>query len=142
MSEVTRTILGNDGRRWRVSLPKDVWENMMTDLLKGMRVATRHSDPVTSKQAAKDLTPRVGTQRMTMLRAYAYGGQLTDEEAADLVDLEHTCYWKRASELRQGGFIAPVYEDGKLVTRKGKAGSPRMVCGLTDKGRAIILRSE
>lgn len=66
-------------------------------------------------------TIRPNTQRHKMLQAFA-AGHATDSEAATLVGLNRpgVCYWKRASELRQAGYIAPTGET-RLDPDSGKA---------------------
>lgn len=95
----------------------------------------RNSDPHTSKAGAQDVSGRKITQSMRLLRTYVgkVSGQ-TDDEAAAQAELTHTCYWKRCSELRQEGYIHTLKIMGSTVTRKGKAGSERIVCWLSDEG--------
>jgi hypothetical protein len=89
----------------------------------------------TSKRAARNIAPRTGSQRRTLLEAYA-DGPLTDEEAGQwtgLADLPRCCYWKRCSELRQAGWIAPTGE-----TRLSTAGERQQVCEITLTGRLML----
>lgn len=98
-------------------------------------VATLRTDPVgrpTSVAGALAVLGRVGTQRRRLLNAYGAdrGAGLTDEEAADIADLLHTCYWKRCGDLRYLGLIVYTGE-----TRAGAAGTARIVCRTTDLGQ-------
>ena len=89
----------------------------------------------TSKRAARHVAPRTGSQRRTLLEAYA-DGPLTDEEAGlwtGLADRPRCCYWKRCSELRQAGWIAPTGE-----TRPSTAGEQQQVCQITLLGRTML----
>ena len=94
----------------------------------------RASDPVTSREGARDVKPRRGSQTMTLLATFAgykING-LTDEEAgvaSGLAELPRCCYWKRCSELRALGFIADMG-----TTRLSSAGSAMMVCNITPTG--------
>lgn len=112
-------------------------------------VAARPDDPDTSRAAEDavrvreggDLTKvRRGTHRHRMLTAYApVGGvcpPLTDREAAKLVGLDGpgVCYWKRASELRQVGFITPT----GLTVLDEQSGAQRELCAITAAGRSKI----
>jgi hypothetical protein len=99
--------------------------------------AARASDPVTSKAAANDVRIRARSQRGTLLRAFVMAGEhgLTDEEAAyvtRLVENRSACWWKRCSDLRELGLIAPTGD-----TRPGSAGSDRMVCVVTEDGLRV-----
>lgn len=98
----------------------------------------RASDPATSHRAAKSAAIRSGSQKHTLLRAYAMAGGvgLTDEEAASVTRLDQArscCWWKRCSELRQAGYIS---DTGR--TRTSVAGEQRMVCEITAAGRAAV----
>lgn len=106
----------------------------------------RNSDPWTSHAAAKFIEPTAKNQRGKLLAAYAtttaqLSDGLTDEEAQSLrPDVSRLSgFWKRCSELRQGGYIEPT---GK--TRKSHAGVDCIVCRITDKGTAALnkIRSE
>jgi|GEM_PF-6516139 len=102
----------------------------------------RASDPETSHTAARDVLVRAGTQRYELLKAYrlshaaiAQGG-LTDEQAGDWTRISlnrRSCYWRRCSDLRQGGYIA---DTGR--TQLGSAGSRMRLCAITPKGLALL----
>ena len=95
----------------------------------------RNTDPVTSVQGAADVKPRRVSQAMLLLSIYEYA-DLTDEQAGDLSGLAKRpkcCYWKRCSELRAKGFIAPTG-----VTRLSSAGSAMQVCAITAEGRKAL----
>ena len=92
----------------------------------------RETDPDTSRDGAKAVQPRKGSQQYILLKAYAERLRgLTDEEAGDYTGLSANrkcCYWKRCSELRHAGLIADCN-----VRRNSSAGSPQMVCVITAK---------
>jgi hypothetical protein len=93
----------------------------------------RASNPSTSRQAAKSVQVRAGTQRHRLLQTYLNGPQ-TDEEAGNASGLRKPgcAYWMRCSELRQGGFIQPVG-----LTRTASTGEQQMVCEITEAGRIV-----
>jgi hypothetical protein len=94
-------------------------------------IVARRGDPVTSKLAAGETKAKRATQRMQLLAVYAFTPlqTFTDRQASMGAGLVHGG-WKRCSELRALGWIAPVSntrQDGRLV----------MVCGITDDGMKI-----
>jgi hypothetical protein len=92
----------------------------------------RDADPDTSRQGAKDVKPRQGSQAMQLRNAYANARiGLTDEEAGQRSGLadKGAGYWKRCSDLRRLGLI----EDSH-TTRTGSSGSEMRVCTITAKG--------
>jgi hypothetical protein len=93
----------------------------------------RSADPDTSRDGAKDVLPRRGSQAWALLNEYANARiGLTDEEAgirSGLAVNPRCCYWKRCSELRAIGLI----EDSH-TRRQGSTGSTMMVCTITAKG--------
>lgn len=92
----------------------------------------RHSDPVTSKKAAKGASKRSPSQQTILLKAYRGGRGLTDEEAGVVTGLAlkpRCCYWKRCSELRAMGFIVPTGDFAK-----SSAGELQRICKMTLKG--------
>jgi hypothetical protein len=94
-------------------------------------LGVRRNDGATSGAGAKAMTVRAGSQRAKLLSRYAYES-LTDEEAgrvSGLSSLPKCCYWKRCSELRQAGYIAPTGE-----TRVSSAGVEQQVCRITTLG--------
>jgi hypothetical protein len=101
----------------------------------------RKTDPITSAQGAHDVAQRAPSQMMRLLLTYqdARSGR-TDDEAAQEANLLHTGYWKRCSELRTNGWIAPVKIAGMAFTRRSRAGSSAQVCLITDEGRAELSR--
>ena len=108
-------------------------------------IQSRSTDPRTS-HAAEPTPLRAGTQRHLLLSAYHsnvgrewennYGG-LTDEEAATFAEgVSPTSeYAKRCSELRAAGLII---DTGK--NRKGNSGLDRIVCRITEAGKAELRR--
>jgi hypothetical protein len=102
-------------------------------------LATRATDPTTSQSGARSLTVRAGSQRYRLLQQYAVTAGMTDEEAGNatgLADSPRCCYWKRCSELRQAGYIAPTG-----ATRLSTAGEAQQVCQITDAGRTVLAGS-
>jgi len=96
----------------------------------------RSADPITSALGAGDVKPRRTTQAMQLLAEYAHRDGLTDEEAglfSGLLSRPKCCYWKRCSELRAKGLIAPTG-----VTRLSSAGSAMQVCAITAEGREAL----
>ena len=100
-------------------------------------LGSRSTDPETSKTATASLTVRAGSQRHRLLQTYAAAlSGLTDEEAGNasgLAQLPKCCYWKRCSELRQAGYIAPTGD-----TRLSSAEERQQVCRITDTGRQLL----
>jgi hypothetical protein len=99
----------------------------------------RNADPRTSGQAVPGVMRR-GSQRHLLLRSYAERAPesgLTDEEAMErAVGVNpNSEYATRCSELRNAGWIEDTGED-----RKGNSGTPRIVCRITDAGRAELRR--
>lgn len=108
-------------------------------------LTARDEDPSTSHDAGravagregKVVIVRAGTQRHKLLRAYhslEWGMAISDEQAASLADLHYQgiCWWKRCSELRQGGFIRVVGYG------EGSNGAAVQRCVLTGKGLAKL----
>ena len=89
----------------------------------------RATDPDTSANGARHITPKRGSQAMRILAVYAehpiYG--LTDEAAAAWAGITHG--WKRCADLRRLGFIQSIGE-----TRATVAGVQAMVCRITQQG--------
>lgn len=81
------------------------------------------------------MNPQSPSQKIRLLRQYRLAGDLglTDEEAAERAGLLRACYWRRCTDLRQGGYIFVT-----TATRKGEAGVPRTVCSITDEGVALL----
>jgi hypothetical protein len=95
----------------------------------------RSADPITSVKGGGDVEPRRTSQAMLLLSIYEYA-DLTDEQAGDLSGLAKRpkcCYWKRCSELRAKGLIAPTG-----VTRLSSAGSAMQVCAITPAGKEAL----
>lgn len=62
---------------------------------------------------------------------------LTDAEAEQLSGVRHA--WKRCSDLRKWGYIAPVVgQDGEIVTRQGPSGRAQQVCKITAEGWRML----
>lgn len=83
----------------------------------------RGTDPETSHIAARAVAPRTGSQKAKLLAAYRAAPEgLTDFEAAMRTGLSHQSVTKRASDLRNEGFIE------KIERRTGPYGVPVSVC--------------
>lgn len=91
----------------------------------------RNSDPETSKAGAESVKYRAGSQKAKLLKVFASGFPLTDEEAAETADLLRSEFAKRCGELRQDGMIELTGQ-----TRVGHAGVARIVSQITEKGLA------
>jgi len=89
----------------------------------------RHTDPSTSRQAALVMPKAWNTHKARLLAAYAATeAGLTDEEACAQCGLEKGG-WKRCSDLRTLGLIAPTLE-----TRTASSGLQQQVCRITKLG--------
>ena len=98
-------------------------------------LGVRANDPETSTKAAQGLWVRAGSQRAKLLAQYGEDS-MTDEEAghaSGLALLPKCCYWKRCSELRQAGYIAPTGE-----VRPSSANVDQQVCSITETGRDVL----
>jgi hypothetical protein len=94
----------------------------------------RSVDPDTSREGAKDVRPRQGSQMALLLGAYANHRILgiTDEEAGQesgLASRPRCCYWKRCSDLRNAGLIEDTGD-----RKEGSSGSLMMISRITAKG--------
>lgn len=100
----------------------------------------RSADPITSIKAGGDVKPRRATQAMLLLAEYGnHLDGLTDEEAglfSGLLSRPKCCYWKRCSELRAKGLIAPTG-----ATRLSSAGSAMQVCAMTNEGHKALTKA-
>jgi len=101
------------------------------DLLREPRTLARVSDPETSQKAAVAAERRAPSQRDRLLSAYMTAGDrgLTDEEAGAAAGLSGSGYWKRCSDLRNLGLIAPL---GPV--RQVSSGLMAQVCVITPEG--------
>ena len=99
-------------------------------------LGARDTDPQTSRDATKNLAVRAGSQRAKLLAVYTPGLVLTDEQAATLAGLEglrRCCWWKRAGELRQAGYIAVTLWPGISST-----GTTVQTCQITAAGERAL----
>ena len=89
----------------------------------------RSTDPQGSRNGAKHITPKRGSQAMRLLAIYAQNPVMgcTDEQASSQAGILHG--WKRCSDLRRLGFI----EDAG-TTRETSSGVMAMVCRITQQG--------
>jgi hypothetical protein len=98
-------------------------------------LGVRTQDGITSREGARSITLRAGSQRAMLLEMY-WAEPLTDEEAGNLSGLSRNpkCgYWKRCSELRQAGYIRPTGE-----MRESVSGVSQQVCEITEAGRVAL----
>lgn len=98
-------------------------------------IPSRNTDPGTSHQAAAAVIITAKNQRGRLLAAWGRLEDATDEEAMEAAEGVSAVseYAKRSSELREAGLIEVTGE-----TRKGGAGTPRIVSKITDAGRAAL----
>ncbi|QIG58259.1 helix-turn-helix DNA-binding domain protein [Gordonia phage Skog] len=99
----------------------------------------RTTDPISSHLSAPDTSTRLA-HRWRLLLAYDIGASLTDEEAARIAGFEPgDGMWKRCSDLRRDGLIAPVViGPGLPVLVIGSRGRPVQVCRITEAGERAI----
>ena len=95
----------------------------------------RSTDPATSHRGAVDVVPRANSQRRRLLAVYWRTHEpLLDIEAASMASLgRRSCYWKRVSELVDGGFLHVVGERLDPGT-----GSMARECAITQKGAGVF----
>ncbi|AKQ07850.1 HTH DNA-binding protein [Mycobacterium phage Kinbote] len=103
----------------------------------------RTADPATSHRAARANRGSRQSHKRLILEAFAaYGDRgATDFEAATRADLARpgVCWWHRASDLRDAGFIAwKTNPDGSRVTEPGPNGQPCGVSAITAAGRDAV----
>lgn len=99
-------------------------------------IRARRTDPQTSQAAAQTLK-RADTHCLRILRIYAQSPTgLTDAEIEATGVVKHA--WKRCSDLRRWGLIAPVKVDGKIVTRIAPSGRAQQVCAITVEGWRVL----
>lgn len=82
--------------------------------------------------------PRFANQRHAMLYGFSLAGEdgYTDEQAAKAASLNlRSCYWKRASELRQFGYLESMKDSGAPLTRKSDLGGMQQVWRITRAGK-------
>jgi hypothetical protein len=95
-------------------------------------VRARTSDPQTSHDAAAMLA-RADSHCHKILRLYAQNADgLTDAEVEATGIVKHA--WKRCSDLRNWGLVAPVRQSDQIVTRPGPSGRMQQVCAITVEG--------
>lgn len=99
----------------------------------GPPVAARITDPPSSHKAAEQIEVRSGSHRERLLVAYVQSSSpLSDVQASRAAKMpDRSCWWKRCSELRQGGFIEVVGE-----ALDPETGAMVQVCQATDLGRS------
>lgn len=115
-------------------------EEISEELAPDPRRLARASDPETSKEAAQAHRYRRGSQKYQLLVAYLQAHQdgligLTDEDAASRAGLTQVGFWKRCSDLRSDGMIAPTGRT--FVLASGLVGQ---ICSITPAG--ILLLSD
>ncbi len=104
----------------------------------GEPIPARNSDPETSHEGHAHVKITDGSQQERLLMAFAWAGQdgFTDEEACAAGDgVSLRGYWKRCSDLRNGGFIEWLLdEEGRPETRRGSSGLKNRVSRITERG--------
>ena len=94
----------------------------------------RKDDPSTSHAAARVAKFNAGSQKHSLLVAYATNDEgLTDEQAASASNLLHVGFWKRCSELRNAGYIERTGD-----VRVASSGMAQDVCRITEAGMMAI----
>ena len=86
----------------------------------------RRRDPQTSKQAAREVEPKLGRLQSAMLDVWKTRAATANEAAAACVDLHggmHESYRKRAKELVTRGLIEPAGEP-RECTFSGRPAQP------------------
>ena len=103
------------------------------------RKGARATDPLTSKIAAAMREAPRSNHRVKLLEVFSQSATpLSDREAFRFTDLpEHSCWWKRCSELRQAGLIKAV---GIKICTETK--TPVRLCRVTDHGRILLGQRE
>lgn len=92
----------------------------------------RKSDPHTSQDAAAMLV-KAQSHCAKILRLYAQNKEgMTDAEVEATSIVKHA--WKRCSDLRNAGMIAPVRQGDKIAVRPGPSGRMQQVCAITVEG--------
>lgn len=107
-------------------------------------------DPSTSRNAARDNQPRVGSQRARLLLHLLDNPDGLTYDEANAIDerrgipVAGVGFARRATELADAGAIGFVTRDGERLTRKTRHGSEATVYALTTKGEqwAKALRSK
>lgn len=96
----------------------------------------RRSDPDTSKAAGKNAICiiRWGSQRHTLLKAYADIGPSTDEQVGLRSGIRRVADTRRCSELRSAGLIEPTGE-----THPTSTGAMAMKCRITTEGLRTLM---
>jgi hypothetical protein len=116
----------------------------MTDqmnLLDWQPSPARNSDPVTSHIAADRAGMKASHNRLMVLRHLIASGPMTDFELAAVCGIQQTSIGKRRGECRDWYLVEQHKEDGEAVTRKSPSGSPALVWGITEAGRAFFNRN-
>ena len=80
----------------------------------------RRTDKATSHAAARTINPTHKARLQAVFDSIT--GGLTAEEAARRAGLRHTGYWKRISDLHNDGWLIPLEENGRPVTRVASTG--------------------
>ena len=80
-----------------------------------------------------------GTLSGRLLVAYSeHPGGLSDEQAARVAGVLRNGYWKRCSELRNAGLIAPMEDEhGEYIYSRNASGHSGVICQITPEGQAI-----
>ena len=99
----------------------------------------RRTDPETSHKGGDSVRFRSTSQKARLLRVYAEKHEATDFTAAQEAGVFRVgvCYWKRCSELRSLGLIAPTGRVGP-----GPSGEDQQICAITGEGIRVALELE
>lgn len=106
----------------------------------GVKINFRPHGHATERAGADAVAPVRMTQAMRLLLTYVDADKgRTDDEAAALCGMETSnSYTKRCSDLRNLNYIASKTVAGIELTRPGSAGVRRIICWITDEGRAWL----
>lgn len=99
------------------------------DAFEALRLA-RRDDPSTSKEAAQSLGHTAATMRANLLSAFGRGSWTAEEAATQAGYTAEDGSWKRVSDLKSAGFIAPTG-----AKRLGSKGKYKDVLAITQAGR-------
>lgn len=101
--------------------------------------AVRADSPDTSRQAARAVSTRSGSQRHRILKCLADCGPMTDSELQDTLSMIGSSQRTRRNELCAAGFVRAATQDGNpLVRARDLTGLDQQVWEVTDRGRAAL----
>lgn len=120
-------------RKFLAKLAESGWTVVPLPTL-GSTPNVHRGDPDTSHEGSAFIQHRRGSLWHQILAEYAQE-EGTDEEIAEELSMGMAGVQKRCTELRQAGMIEDTGQ-----RRDGRARVPRMVCRITDLGRAELVR--